>query len=121
MIMTSASRGVPLITSAPNLATSYLGVMLVAISTKQHERPKWNGHIEFFRPHCTRPCTVVSITLCCTDSSKEPVPLTALTGSTDLLNHHFISFCAFPLYVCTPPVFSFHQDQNRVLRSSIRR
>src|SRR6188474_119579 len=101
IIMTSASLGVPRITSAPNLATSYLGVMLVAISTKQHERPKWKGHIEFFRPHCTKPCTVVSMILCCTDSSKEPVPLTELTGSLDLLNHHFISSYAFRLYACT--------------------
>jgi hypothetical protein len=28
---------------------SYLLVMLVAISTKQQESPKWNGQMEFFR------------------------------------------------------------------------
>ena len=32
----------------------YLGVMLVAISTKQQDRPKWKGHMEFFLPHASR-------------------------------------------------------------------
>src|SRR5437764_8270195 len=50
----SASLGVPRITSDPNREISYLLVMLVAISTKQHESPKWNGQIEFLRPHATR-------------------------------------------------------------------
>src|ERR1700754_3646158 len=50
----SASRGVPRITSAPNLDMSYLLVMLVAISTKQQERPKLKGQTEFLRPHATR-------------------------------------------------------------------
>src|SRR5689334_25440951 len=50
----SASRGVPRITSAPNREMSYLLVMLVAISTKQQESPKWNGQIEFLRLHATR-------------------------------------------------------------------
>src|SRR3546814_18596540 len=50
MIITSASRGVPRITSAPHRARSYFGVMLVAISTKQQESPKWKGHMEFLRP-----------------------------------------------------------------------
>src|SRR6202166_5342205 len=50
----SASRGVPRITSAPNREMSYLLVMLVAISTKQQERPKLNGQTEFLRLHATR-------------------------------------------------------------------
>ena len=54
MTMTSASRGVPRITSAPKRATSNLLVRLVAISTKQQDSPKWNGHMEFLRPHRTR-------------------------------------------------------------------
>src|ERR1700754_4398926 len=53
----SASRGVPRITSAPNLDMSYLLVMLVAISTKQQERPKLKGQTEFLRPHATRSST----------------------------------------------------------------
>src|ERR1700680_2050795 len=52
--MRSASRGVPRITSAPNREMSYLLVMLVAISTKQQERPKLNGQTEFLRLHATR-------------------------------------------------------------------
>src|SRR6201993_3808654 len=52
--MRSAWRGVPRITSAPNREMSYLLVMLVAISTKQQERPKLNGHTEFLRLHATR-------------------------------------------------------------------
>src|SRR5260370_42206394 len=54
MTMRSAWRGVPRITSAPNRAMSYLLVMLVAISTKQQERPKLNGQTEFLRLHATR-------------------------------------------------------------------
>src|SRR6266568_5694902 len=54
MTIRSASRGVPRITSAPNLEMSYLLVMLVAISTKQQERPKLKGQIEFLRLHATR-------------------------------------------------------------------
>src|SRR3954453_6841492 len=50
----SASLGVPRITSAPNREMSYLLVMLVAISTKQQDSPKWKGQIEFLRPHATR-------------------------------------------------------------------
>src|SRR5436190_21764270 len=54
MTIKSASLGVPRITSAPNREMSYLLVMLVAISTKQQESPKWKGQIEFLRPHATR-------------------------------------------------------------------
>src|SRR5580692_6070299 len=54
MTIRSASRGVPRITSAPNREMSYLLVMLVAISTKQQERPKLNGQTEFLRLHATR-------------------------------------------------------------------
>src|SRR6266567_2299812 len=54
MTMRSAWRGVPRITSAPNREMSYLLVMLVAISTKQQERPKLNGQTEFLRLHATR-------------------------------------------------------------------
>src|ERR1700686_3932730 len=54
MTMRSAWRGVPRITSAPNRAMSYLLVMLVAISTKQQDRPKLNGQTEFLRLHATR-------------------------------------------------------------------
>ena len=52
--MRSASRGVPRITSAPKRAMSYLLVRLVAISTKQQERPKLNGQMEDLRPQATR-------------------------------------------------------------------
>src|SRR6185437_14069449 len=52
--ITSASRGVPRITSAPKRAMSYLLVILVAISTKQQDRPKLNGQSEFLRPQATR-------------------------------------------------------------------
>src|SRR5277367_1033262 len=54
MTMRSAWRGVPRITSAPKREMSYLLVMLVAISTKQQERPKLNGQTEFLRPHAIR-------------------------------------------------------------------
>src|SRR5260370_35945558 len=54
MTMRSAWRGVPRITSAPNREMSYLLVMLVAIATKQQERPKLNGQTEFLRLHATR-------------------------------------------------------------------
>src|SRR5215813_7090255 len=66
----SASRGVPRITSAPNRAMSYLLVMLVAISTKQHERPKLNGQMEFLRPQANRSCRLVSRRLRRVASSK---------------------------------------------------
>src|SRR5262245_59709993 len=74
----SASRGVPRITSAPNCAMSYLLVMLVAISTKQHERPKLNGQIEFLRPQASRSCKRVSRRLRRVASSKESTPLVPL-------------------------------------------
>src|SRR5450759_3690918 len=48
--ITSASRGVPRITSPPNRAISYRLVRAVAISTKQQDRPKPNGQSEFFLP-----------------------------------------------------------------------
>src|SRR6201991_2868481 len=54
MTIRSASRGVPRITSAPNREMSYLLVILVAISTKQQERPKLKGQTEFLRPQATR-------------------------------------------------------------------
>src|SRR5258705_1666268 len=57
MTIRSASRGVPRITSAPNREMSYLLVMLVAISTKQQERPKLNRQTEFLRLHATRSST----------------------------------------------------------------
>src|SRR5437762_5544 len=53
----SASRGVLRITSAPKRAISYLLVRLVAISTKQQERPKPKGQMEFFCPHATSCCS----------------------------------------------------------------
>src|SRR5690606_37365329 len=68
---------------------SYFGVMLVAISTKQHERPKWNGHIEFFLPHASRSCTVVRTMLCRMVSSIELLPFTICPSA--LSSHHFIS------------------------------
>ena len=49
----SASRGVPRITSAPKRAMSNLLVRLVAISTKQHDKPNPNGQMEFFRPQAS--------------------------------------------------------------------
>src|SRR4028119_283831 len=90
MTMTSASLGVPLMTSAPNLATSNLLVMLVAISTKQQLRPKWKGHNEFFLPHPNKLCTEVSIMLLLTASSMLPVPVNLPDVSFALLNHQFI-------------------------------
>src|SRR5512142_1369064 len=60
MTIRSASRGVPRITSAPKRAMSYLLVMLVAISTKQQERPKLKGQMEFLRPQASRSCSRVS-------------------------------------------------------------
>src|SRR5271155_4907743 len=57
MTIKSAWRGVPRITSAPKREMSYLLVMLVAISTKQQERPKLKGQTEFFRPQATRSST----------------------------------------------------------------
>src|SRR4030095_16923079 len=68
----SASRGVPRITSAPNRAMSYLLVMLVAISTKQQERPKLNGQMEFFRPQASRSCSRARMRLRRTASSNDP-------------------------------------------------
>src|SRR5262245_7903129 len=87
----SASRGVPRITSAPKRAMSYLLVMLVAISTKRHERPKLKGQIEFFRPQARRSCNRASTRLRRTESSNESSPLADETGVVILLNHHFIT------------------------------
>src|SRR5690349_16773597 len=68
--ITSASRGEPRITSAPKRAMSYLLVRLVAISTKQHDSPKWNGHSEYLRPHATRSCKRASARILPTASSS---------------------------------------------------
>src|SRR4051794_35062982 len=68
----SASRGVPRITSAPNREMSYLLVMLVAISTKQQERPKWNGQMEFLRLQATRSPRRDITTVLRIASSKNP-------------------------------------------------
>src|SRR5208283_1272851 len=84
----SASLGVPRSTSEPNLAISYLLVRLVAISTKQQERPKLKGQSEFFLPQARRSCR----------RAKMRLPLTAsATGSASgipvspgLCNDHFI-------------------------------
>lgn len=99
MIITSASRGVPRITSAPKRARSNFGVMLVAISTKQQDNPKWKGHIEFFLPHRRSPCTVLRRMLCRTASSIVPVPRVAVTGSCALLSHQFMRFFFFDFFV----------------------
>src|SRR5262245_7845786 len=86
----SASRGVPRITSAPKRAMSYLLVILVAISTKQHERPKLKGQMEFFRPQARRSCNRASTRLRRTSSWKELFIPADERGSLVLLNHHFI-------------------------------
>jgi hypothetical protein len=61
-------------TSAPNRAMSYLLVMLVAISTKQQDKPKLKGHMEFFRPQATRSCSRDRTNTRRDASSKEPSP-----------------------------------------------
>src|SRR3954451_13771014 len=66
----SASLGVPRITSAPNREMSYLLVMLVAISTKQQDSPKWKGQIEFLRPHATRSSNFDSTSVRRTSASR---------------------------------------------------
>src|ERR1700724_4107042 len=75
--MRSASRGVPRITSAPNREMSYLLVMLVAISTKQQERPKLNGQTEFLRLHAIRSSTRDRTRVRRIASSKFPSALSA--------------------------------------------
>src|SRR5574340_337953 len=55
--ITSASRGVCRITSAPKRAISCLLVRLVIISTKQQEVPNPKGQREFFRPQASRSVT----------------------------------------------------------------
>src|SRR5271167_3305941 len=77
MTMRSASRGVPRITSAPNREISYLLVMLVAISTKQQERPKLNGQTEFLRLHATRSSTRDRMRVRWTASSRFPSAFSA--------------------------------------------
>ena len=63
----------PRITSAPKRAMSYWLVRLVAISTKQHDRPKLNGQIEFLRPQATRSCSLAMTTQRRTASSIGPI------------------------------------------------
>src|SRR6266536_2363415 len=91
MTIRSASRGVPRITSALNRAMSYLLVILVAISTKQHERPKLKGQIEFLRPQASRSCRRVRRRLRRVASSKESEPLVPL-----------------PYFIFHMPYFIFH-------------
>src|ERR1700761_314748 len=87
--MRSASRGVPRITSAPKRETSYLLVMLVAISTKQQERPKWKGQMEFLRTQATRLSRRERITLRRTWVSSGPFEEPSGSGgaSTRLVDH----------------------------------
>src|ERR1700685_3685876 len=85
MTMRSASRGVPRITSAPNREISYLLVMLVAISTKQQERPKLNGQTEFLRLHATRSSTRDSTRVRRIASSKLPSVFSACRESSGRL------------------------------------
>src|ERR1051325_2679533 len=73
MTIRSASRGVLRITSAPKRAMSYLLVRLVAISTKQQERPKPKGQMEFFRPHATNCCSFPKKRFFFADSSSAGV------------------------------------------------
>src|ERR1700692_1460198 len=77
MTMRSASRGVPRMTSAPKREMSYLLVMLVAISTKQQERPKLNGQTEFLRLHATRSSSRDRTRVRRIASSKFPSALSA--------------------------------------------
>src|SRR5210317_2039184 len=63
MIIRSASRGVLRNTSAPKRAISKRGVMLVIISTKQHDRPKNIGQRLFLRPQLMASSRVVRMTL----------------------------------------------------------
>src|ERR1700761_4927697 len=87
--MRSASRGVPRITSAPKRETSYLLVMLVAISTKQQERPKWKGQMEFFRPQAIKSSRRERMTLRRTCVSRGPFeePSRSELASTRLVDH----------------------------------
>ena len=85
MTMRSASRGVPRITSAPNLEISYLLVMLVAISTKQQESPKLKGQTEFLRLHATRSSTRDRISVRRIASSTYPSVLSACCEAPGLL------------------------------------
>src|SRR5215510_8471018 len=90
MTIRSASRGVPRITSAPKRAISYVLVRLVAISTKQHERQKLNGQMEFLRPHASRSCRRERINTRGRASSKELLPACAAGELAGLLIHHRI-------------------------------
>src|ERR1700728_318423 len=85
----SASRGVPRMTSAPKRETSYLLVMLVAISTKQQDKPKWKGQIEFFRPQATKSSSLERTRLRRTWVSSGPFedPSTFEAASTRLVDH----------------------------------
>src|SRR4051794_33496664 len=85
MTIKSASLGVPRITSAPNREMSYLLVMLVAISTKQQESPKWNGQIEFLRPQATRSSSLDSMRLRRTAVSTYPVEDPSVCGGASTL------------------------------------
>src|SRR5258708_44690 len=98
MTIRSASRGVPRITSAPNREMSYLLVMLVAISTKQQERPKLNGQTEFLRLHATRSSTRDRTRVRRIASSKFPSALCKTSGRLidQRMAHH-------PLLTRDPP------------------
>src|ERR1700756_3613236 len=90
MTMRSASRGVPRITSAPKREMSYLLVILVAISTKQQERPKLKGQTEFLRPHATRSSRRDKISVRRIASSEEPSFFLACGGASGRLIDHRI-------------------------------
>src|SRR5512139_1974109 len=64
--------------------------MLVAISTKQHERPKLKGQMEFLRPHAIRSCSCARITLLLTASSRESFPCLREGQGLALFSDHFI-------------------------------
>src|ERR1700748_2141060 len=91
MTMRSASRGVPRITSAPKREMSYLLVMLVAISTKQQERPKLKGQTEFLRPHATRSSRRDKMRVRRIASSRNPSVFSACGGAPGRLSDQRIN------------------------------
>src|SRR5262249_52245550 len=70
---------------------SYLLVMLVAISTKQQERPKLNGHTEFLRPHATRSSRRVRMRVRRMASSTNPSVFSACGEPGRLIDQPIIT------------------------------
>src|ERR1700756_3184707 len=87
---TYTSTGRNLSTPCTTLEMSYLLVILVAISTKQQERPKLKGHTEFLRPHATRSSRRDRISVRRIASSEEPSFFLACGGASGRLIDHRI-------------------------------